>query len=502
MKKLHKSNLYWKIVFAYIFVFIYLLCVIGCNPTLSSDEEVLRFERAGPITVEVDVDRLLKAKIHTGYYQVVPGDVLELQMAAILRVISSDLSSWFRPVVGYHEVEPYLFRVSDAGTITLPIVGKIPVAGKKLTEIETSVVNAYYPKYVANLPSVVCKVKEYQLENITVVGGVAAPGLYRLRSDEMSLVTLLMKAGGIVEDGAALITIQRAGCSGERELLETKGSSDLTTLPRPADVKKKEVDLVFQQNDFQDTEGRLTVNRRKKTLHSAEKVDIASEKDRAAFAKNSAKLRQDTQSSDIRQALTQLAKSIEQSSNIEPYVGDSTDSEPKKLVNIAEYELNAPATGPTEAGVIDRTNSKPIVLPVKGLNIPFADVVLYDGDVVEVEKLNPEVFTVIGHVNKAGAFPYPPDAKYNLMQALSFAGGIDLVADPQYVSVYRQAADGGVVSATFGIDAQSLAKAYSVAIKPGDVISVDITPRTRINLLLSQLLRFNVGVYVRPLEED
>jgi hypothetical protein len=198
----------------------------------------------------------------------------------------------------------------------------------------------------------------------------------------------------------------------------------------------------------------------------------------------------------------QLAENIEQSSKVEPYASDSTDNEPKELTNIAEYELNAPDTGPTKVGGIGRANSKPIVLPVKGLNIPFADVALYDGDVIEVEKFNPEVFTVIGHVKKAGAFPYPQDVKYNLMQALSFAEGIDLVADPRHVSIYRQTADGDIVSATFGIDEQSLAKAYAVAIKPGDAISVDVTLRTKTNLLISKLLRFSVGVYVRPLEDD
>ena len=108
------------------------------------------FEKAAPLTPEVDVSRLIKAKIHTGPYRVVSGDVLEFQMRTILRVISSDLPD------SLQKVEPYLCRVSDAGTITLPIVGEMPVAGRKLAEVESSVVDAYFPKYVVNLPTVVC----------------------------------------------------------------------------------------------------------------------------------------------------------------------------------------------------------------------------------------------------------------------------------------------------------------------------------------------------------
>ena len=494
MKKLYKSLECRRIIFAYTFVFAsYLLCITGCGGlTFSSPEEVREFERAGPITPEVDIDSLLRAKIHTGYYRVVPGDVLELQMPAVLRVISSDLSGWFKPVSGHYDVEPYLFRVSDAGAITLPIVGEIPVAGKKLTGIETLVVNAYYPKYVANRPSVVCKIKEYQTENITVVGGVARPGLYRLRSDEMSLVAALMKSGGIIEDGASLITIRHAGRAGEDELPKSAGSPALAALPRPVDVEKKEVDLVFRQNDSLSTKGRLTVSRRNNTLHSAE-VDIANEKDRKVFVKNLAKLHQDTPSSDIERALVQLAENIEQSSNVEPYDNDSNDSEQKELINVAEPELSVPDIGPTKVAGLGYTNSERIVLPVKGLNIPFADVALHDGDVVEVEKLNPEVFTVLGPVKSPGAFPYPPDAQYNLMQALAFAGGPDLVLDPRYVTIYRQDANGEVVSATFGLDRKFLANASNIKIKPGDVISVEMTLATRARLILKEMFYIRVG---------
>ena len=493
MKKLCKSVLYWKIVFAYTFVFAYLLCVTGCHPALSSDEQVQRFEKAGPITPEVDVDCLLRAKTHTGYYKVVPGDVLEFQMPAVLRVISSDLSRWFMPVSGHYDVEPYLFRVSDAGTITLPIVGEISVAGKKLTEIEAFVVNAYYPKYVANRPSVVCKVNEYQTENVTIVGGVARPGLYRLRKDEMSLVAALMKAGGIIEDGASLIMIQHAGRTGEDELPETTGSPGLTALGPSAEVEKKEVNLVFQQNDFPGTKGRLTVSRGNKTLHSAE-VDIASEKERAAFVENLAKLHQDAGSSDIEQALEQLEKTIEQSSKVRPHDSHINADEQKELNNvIVKSEPNTTDAEPAKAFRVGRTDFEPIVLPVKGLNIPFADIALYDGDIIEVEKLNPEVFTVLGPVENPGTFDYPPDVQYNLMQALAFAGGPDLVLDPRYVTIYRQDANGEIVYATFGLSRKFLAKASNIEIKRGDVISVEMTAATRVRLILKEMFYIRIG---------
>ena len=266
MKKLYISVRYWKIVLAYTFVF-YLLCVTGCNgPALSSVEQIRKFEKAGPRTPVVDVNEPVKARI-TYIYRVVPGDVLELQMPAILRGISSDSPDWLQ------KVEPYSCRVSDAGTITLPIVGKVPAAGKTLAEVESSVVDAYFPKYVVNAPAVVCKVTEH---------------------------------------------------------------------------------------------------------------------------------------------------------------------------------------------------------------------------------LNQRVFTVLGLVKKPDAFPYPPNVQYNLMEALAFAGGVNQVADPRYVSVYRQAANGDIVFATFRIDRKFLADAYNIVIKPGDVVCVNRTARTHLNTFLSDVFSLHVGAYVHP----
>jgi len=260
--------------FALSCVLLCLLGLVGCSSRLSNAEQLRKFQRAGPIKSEADIGGATGLKSHMGPYRVFRGDILEFQMPAVLRVISSDLPDWLRPVYGHKDIEPYLVRVSQEGTITLPIVGQIPVAAKTLAQIEVSVIDAYYPKYVVNRPMVVCEVKKYWREN-------------------------------------------------ER------------------------------------------------------------------------------------------------------------------------------------------------------------------------------VFTVIGLVRQSGAFSYPPDVQYNLMEALAFAGGLDMVADPRYLKIYRQNAKGEVVSATFGIDDKSLYKAYSVVIKPGDVIYVDHTLRTRINQFVSDVFHITIGADAR-----
>jgi protein involved in polysaccharide export with SLBB domain len=113
--------------------------------------------------------------------------------------------------------------------------------------------------------------------------------------------------------------------------------------------------------------------------------------------------------------------------------------------------------------------------------------------VKEYEGKHERIFTVMGLVNKPDAYEYPPDVQYNLMEALAFAGGLDMVADPRYVKVFRQEADGQVMQATFSIGGKELKNAYAVAIKPGDVIYVDHTLRTRMNKFLADVFHITVG---------
>jgi polysaccharide export outer membrane protein len=267
--KLFNNHPISKRLLTYTFAFS-LLYATGCKNPVSSPEQIRKFDNAGPTMPDAEATSSITTEPYTGVYRVMRGDVLELQMPAVLRVVSSDFSAWLKPVYGRKDYEPYLVRVCEDGTITLPIVGKLNVADKTLSEIEASVIDAYYPKYVVNPPMVVCEVVKYQREN-------------------------------------------------ER------------------------------------------------------------------------------------------------------------------------------------------------------------------------------VFTVMGLVNKPNAFPYPPDVQYNLMEALAFAGGLNTTAAPRYVKVFRHDGEGKIASATFGIDSKSLASAYGVRIKPGDVVYVDHTFRTRMNQFLSDVLQIRVG---------
>lgn len=203
------------------------VCLAGCGDQVQppSAGELAEFNRAGLVrTPAVDTTRLEQARI-AGPYLAAPGDALELTMPAILRTVATE------EVGAIDRIMPYLCRVSDNGTITVPRAGDIKVEGKTLAQIESLVVEAYYPKYIVTRPSVFVRVADYGTCRVTIAGAVTRPGIYSLRRDQMSVAGLVMEAGGIVETGAAMIRVFRQDDASGAAANASKADSSPLVLP-------------------------------------------------------------------------------------------------------------------------------------------------------------------------------------------------------------------------------------------------------------------------------
>ena len=230
-------------VFVHLLV-ISVLVLVGCGPALSPPEEVKQFDNAGP---EIQGVGMFGQSGRTGAYRVVCGDLLEMQMPTIFLVISSDLSE------SIQKIKPFLCRVNDEGVITLPIVGQLEVSGRTLAEIEALVVEAYYPKYVVNRPSVVCTVEEYKNENdrvFTVMGLVKRPSAFPYPPDvQYNLMEALAFAGGfnLVAD-PRYVKIYRQDSRGE--IVSATFGIDNDSLEDAYTVLIKPGDVVYVDHTF------------------------------------------------------------------------------------------------------------------------------------------------------------------------------------------------------------------------------------------------------------
>lgn len=85
-------------------------------------------------------------------------------------------------------------RVNAAGSITLPLIGAVPVAGLTQQQVEDHIASLYGEKYLQD-PQVSVFIREFTTERITVDGAVVKPGIYPLVG-QMTLLRVLALAGG------------------------------------------------------------------------------------------------------------------------------------------------------------------------------------------------------------------------------------------------------------------------------------------------------------------
>jgi polysaccharide export outer membrane protein len=108
-------------------------------------------------------------------------------------------------------------RVNAAGSITLPLIGPVTVAGLTQQQIEQQIAKLYGEKYLQD-PQVSVFIREFTTERITVDGAVSKPGIYPLVG-QMTLLRVLALAGGF---GAIAkrdkVMVFRQGEKGERQV--------------------------------------------------------------------------------------------------------------------------------------------------------------------------------------------------------------------------------------------------------------------------------------------
>jgi polysaccharide biosynthesis/export protein len=86
-------------------------------------------------------------------------------------------------------------QVSDDGTINVPLVNNVPVAGKTAHEVERDLTQKLGAKYLRS-PQVSIFVKEYNSQRVTVEGSVKTTGVYAIKG-RTTLIQVIAISGGI-----------------------------------------------------------------------------------------------------------------------------------------------------------------------------------------------------------------------------------------------------------------------------------------------------------------
>jgi polysaccharide export outer membrane protein len=97
-------------------------------------------------------------------------------------------------------------RVSEAGEISLPLLGEVRVAGLTRTALERSLAARLEERYVHD-PQVTVFVREHGSKMVSVLGAVEDPGRYPM-TGRRTLLDMISEAGGLTDEAgpSAIIT--------------------------------------------------------------------------------------------------------------------------------------------------------------------------------------------------------------------------------------------------------------------------------------------------------
>ena len=103
------------------------------------------------------------------------------------------------------ELRQYKVRIEGQGTVVLPLLGQVRLAGKTVSEAEQELV-LRLNDYLYD-PKVSVFIDDYQSQEVTIAGEVNNPGIYPLTRPR-SLVELLTMAGGLSNKAGFQVNVQ------------------------------------------------------------------------------------------------------------------------------------------------------------------------------------------------------------------------------------------------------------------------------------------------------
>lgn len=150
----------------------------------------------------------------------------------------------------YQEDDLSVFaRVDAKGTVNLPLVGEVTVAGNTVSQAQRVIELAYRDGEYLKKPQVTINIEEYAPREVSVDGKVRNPGRYPLPIEAtMSVLDLVTKAGGMTDTAkGTAISVTRISADGKKTVFTV----DVESLIKGRDrAKATDNSLTLQPGDI------------------------------------------------------------------------------------------------------------------------------------------------------------------------------------------------------------------------------------------------------------
>jgi polysaccharide export outer membrane protein len=177
------------------------MAVSGCAERVyRADKLPLELVARQPVPIDtINLSGLADPPLQTDI--ICPGDVLEVTMVTDF----SKLTTSSTPA-----------RVARDGTVEVPLVGRVQVAGMELEQAEQTISTESLARGIFRSPCITVTMKQPRMNKITVVGAVAEPGVQDLPRMSSTLLAALVSAGGLSKEAGPDVEIRRSKPLGAR----------------------------------------------------------------------------------------------------------------------------------------------------------------------------------------------------------------------------------------------------------------------------------------------
>ena len=102
-------------------------------------------------------------------------------------------------------------RITDRGTVNLPLIGEIKVAGMSAQQAGGAIAGALKKGQYLKNPQVSVAVTTVRSQQVSVIGLVTRPGRYGLEDTNYKVTDVIAAAGGFAPEGHPVVTVIRDG---------------------------------------------------------------------------------------------------------------------------------------------------------------------------------------------------------------------------------------------------------------------------------------------------
>lgn len=190
---------------------------------------------------------LASVTTQAGDFTIKPGDMLQIDVSAsnsdavkpfnkiqYVPMLSGNGGSY---MMGDRSTVFYL--VDDNGNIDFPVLGKLHVSGMTKNKLEDYVASLIYPRYLTELPSVECRIQNFQ---VYCIGEFGHSGAVTAENGRLNLIEAIAKSGDLTLQGRRdNILLIRTDATGQR-VVKRFNLQDANIMAMP--------EFELQQNDI------------------------------------------------------------------------------------------------------------------------------------------------------------------------------------------------------------------------------------------------------------